>query len=86
MLKPGTAELVMDVVRKHFRPEFLNRLDDCVIFHPLTREQISQIVKIQTKLLADRKCPLLLLLALNMTVQGWWTKTSTLNSRTMLLV
>jgi ATP-dependent Clp protease ATP-binding subunit ClpB len=38
---------VMEIVRQHFRPEFLNRVDDIVIFHALTKENISQIVNIQ---------------------------------------
>jgi ATP-dependent Clp protease ATP-binding subunit ClpB len=57
-----TAELersVREMVRAHFRPEFLNRLDDIIIFHALTLEQIEQIVDIQLRglrrLLADRK-------------------------------
>ncbi len=40
-------EEVMDIVRKHFRPEFLNRVDDIVIFHPLTEKDIAKIVDIQ---------------------------------------
>jgi len=51
--------LVMDVVRKHFRPEFLNRIDEIVLFHRLGREQMDGIVRIQLsrveKLLADRR-------------------------------
>lgn len=39
--------LVMSLVRKSFRPEFLNRLDDVVLFHPLSRDNLKQIVKIQ---------------------------------------
>ena len=35
-------EEVMDIVRKHFRPEFLNRVDDIVIFHPLTEKDIAK--------------------------------------------
>jgi ATP-dependent Clp protease ATP-binding subunit ClpB len=50
---------VMDAVRGHFRPEFLNRIDEIVIFHALTREQINRIVDIQItnlrKRLADRR-------------------------------
>jgi len=50
---------VMDVVRGHFRPEFLNRLDEIIIFHRLTRQNMDKIVDIQIarlgKLLADRK-------------------------------
>ncbi|MEN6541133.1 ATP-dependent chaperone ClpB [Parvibaculum sp.] len=52
-------EQVMDVVRSRFRPEFLNRLDEILLFHRLTREQMDAIVDIQMarlqKLLADRK-------------------------------
>ena len=38
---------VMDVVGQHFRPEFINRVDDMVVFHPLDRDQIRQIAGIQ---------------------------------------
>jgi len=38
---------VMDVVGQHFRPEFINRVDDVVVFHPLLREQIHAIAEIQ---------------------------------------
>jgi ATP-dependent Clp protease ATP-binding subunit ClpB len=38
---------VMDVVGEHFRPEFINRIDDIVVFHPLDRAQIRSIVDIQ---------------------------------------
>jgi len=38
---------VMEALRSHFRPEFLNRIDDVIIFHSLTRDQIRAIVKIQ---------------------------------------
>jgi ATP-dependent Clp protease ATP-binding subunit ClpB len=50
---------VMAAVRAHFRPEFLNRLDEIILFHRLTREQMDKIVEIQierlTKLLQERK-------------------------------
>ncbi|GGD88190.1 chaperone protein ClpB [Tsuneonella deserti] len=50
---------VMDVVRAHFRPEFLNRLDEIVLFHRLGQEHMAPIVEIQVarvqKLLKDRK-------------------------------
>ena len=53
---------VMDVVRSHFRPEFLNRVDEIILFHRLKREDMGQIVDIQLqrlkKLLADRKITL----------------------------
>ena len=38
---------LMAVLRRHFRPEFLNRIDDIIVFHALTREQIMQIVRLQ---------------------------------------
>jgi ATP-dependent Clp protease ATP-binding subunit ClpB len=53
---------VLDVLRSTFRPEFLNRIDEIVVFHPLTREHLGQIVEIQLgrlrKLLAARKITL----------------------------
>jgi len=55
-------ELVMDAVQKHFRPEFLNRIDELVIFQSLSRELLELIVDIQLrqlrKLLAPRKITL----------------------------
>jgi len=44
---------VMEIVRQHFRPEFLNRIDDIVIFHPLKQEDIAQIIDIQLRLLQN---------------------------------
>ena len=50
---------VMEIVRGHFRPEFLNRLDEIILFHRLAAEHMAPIVDIQVarlgKLLADRK-------------------------------
>ncbi len=50
---------VMEVVRAHFRPEFLNRLDEIILFHRLAEEHMAPIVEIQVarvqKLLKDRK-------------------------------
>jgi ATP-dependent Clp protease ATP-binding subunit ClpB len=45
---------VMDVVGQHFRPEFINRVDEMVVFHPLDREQIGQIAGIQLEFLRRR--------------------------------
>ena len=45
---------VMEVVGSHFRPEFVNRIDDLVVFHPLGREHIRKIVDIQLGYLHDR--------------------------------
>ncbi len=45
---------IMDVVGSHFRPEFVNRIDDLVVFHPLGRDHIRKIVDIQLDYLHDR--------------------------------
>ena len=45
---------VMEIVSQHFRPEFINRIDDVVVFHPLGREHIRKIVDIQLGYLHDR--------------------------------
>lgn len=53
---------VMDALRKHFRPEFLNRVDDLILFHTLGREELSAIVGLQLKriqtMLSDQKIAL----------------------------
>ena len=45
---------VMEVVGGHFRPEFINRIDDVVVFHPLDREQIRTIAGLQIEILRQR--------------------------------
>ncbi len=61
-LSPQTKFSVMDVVRTHFRPEFLNRLDEILMFRRLSRDNMAAIVGTQLKrlygLLADRKIAL----------------------------
>jgi len=53
---------VLEAMRQHFRPEFLNRVDEILVFHSLTREQLAQIVDIQVvwlkRRLADRRIEL----------------------------
>ena len=55
-------KLVMDTVRAHFKPEFLNRVDDIIVFNPLGKEQLTRIVDLRLedlrRLLADRKISL----------------------------
>jgi ATP-dependent Clp protease ATP-binding subunit ClpB len=62
---------VMAVVRAHFRPEFLNRVDDIILFHRLQRSEMGAIVDIQLarlqKLLDERK----ITLTLDPTARGW---------------
>jgi ATP-dependent Clp protease ATP-binding subunit ClpB len=50
----GAVEAVLSEVHQHFRPEFLNRLDDIVVFHSLRAEQIKKIVDIQLVRLTQR--------------------------------
>ena len=45
---------VMEILGEHFRPEFLNRVDDIIVFHPLQRDQIRQIAELQLNIIADR--------------------------------
>jgi ATP-dependent Clp protease ATP-binding subunit ClpB len=60
--REASKERVMDALREHFRPEFLNRVDDIVVFHRLTEADIAKIVDIQLnvvrKRLAERKLTL----------------------------
>jgi len=49
-----TKEKVMSVVRRHFRPEFLNRLDDIVMFHPLNKMMLREIVSTQMQFIGKR--------------------------------
>src|SRR5260221_8963725 len=55
----GTRRTVTDALPQHFRPEFLNRIDEIVFFHPLGREHLKRIIDIQiaglTKRLDERK-------------------------------
>ncbi len=45
----SVRERVMQALRSHFRPEFLNRIDESIVFHPLKREELRQIVDIQLR-------------------------------------
>ena len=49
MESPGKQlfSLVMDLLRQTFRPEFLNRVDDVIMFHPLMKKEIKSIIRIQ---------------------------------------
>lgn len=70
-IAPRTRDLVMEEVRRHFRPEFINRLDEVLIFHRLTRANMAAIVSVQLdrfrKLLVDHKIEL----SLSDKAQAW---------------
>ena len=52
-VKEVTREQINQLLQAHFRPEFLNRVDEIVVFHPLTKEDLVQIVDIQLDRVAD---------------------------------
>ena len=60
-IREESKALVMNDLRAHFRPEFLNRLDETIMFKPLTRDNISSIVRLMmedlNKRLEDRQIP-----------------------------
>jgi ATP-dependent Clp protease ATP-binding subunit ClpB len=73
----AVREPVMDTVRAHFRPEFLNRVDEIILFHRLQKSEMGRIVEIQfgrlQRLLEDRKIALTLDAAARdwLAVKGW---------------
>jgi ATP-dependent Clp protease ATP-binding subunit ClpC len=66
-------EQVMTAVRKTFRPEFINRLDDIIVFHELSREQLNQIVDLMLKDLQKRLSERKLKLELTKSAMNWLT-------------
>jgi ATP-dependent Clp protease ATP-binding subunit ClpB len=73
----AVREQVMDMVRAHFRPEFLNRVDEIILFHRLQKSEMGRIVEIQfsrlSKLLEERKITLTLDAAARewLAAKGW---------------
>ena len=71
----GVDELVrrqvMDALRAHFRPEFINRVDEIIVFHPLNREQMKTIIDIQVKGLLKRLEERKIFVALTDTAKEW---------------
>ena len=67
----GTDEQVMDAVKRAFKPEFINRLDDVVIFESLSAEQLKSIVEIQVRQLAERLAARRLDLQVTEAAKGW---------------
>jgi ATP-dependent Clp protease ATP-binding subunit ClpC len=68
-------DMVMAEVRKTFRPEFINRLDDIIVFHELSREQIGSIVELMIKDLQKRLAERKLSLELSKTAKNWLADT-----------
>jgi ATP-dependent Clp protease ATP-binding subunit ClpC len=66
---------VMAAVRKTFRPEFINRLDDIIVFHELAKEQLNQIVDLMVKDLQKRLAERKLNLELSKAAKNWLSET-----------
>ncbi|MGI5504022.1 ATP-dependent chaperone ClpB [Lentzea sp. CA-135723] len=76
IVNPTLTELerkdaVLAVVQRHFKPEFLNRLDDVVVFHALATEELTSIVDIQIARLADRLAARRLTLDVTPSARDW---------------
>ncbi|WKD58230.1 Chaperone protein ClpB [Corynebacterium capitovis DSM 44611] len=67
----GTREQILDAVKVHFKPEFINRLDDVVVFESLTPEQLVGIVDIQLGTLAERLSARRLTLHVSDAAKAW---------------
>ena len=67
----GDREQIMDAVKHHFKPEFINRLDDVVVFDPLSQDQLVGIVDIQLESLAERLAARRLILDVSDSAKSW---------------
>jgi len=67
----GNREQIMDAVKHHFKPEFINRLDDVVVFDPLSQDQLVGIVDIQLDGLAERLAARRLTLDVSDSAKSW---------------
>jgi ATP-dependent Clp protease ATP-binding subunit ClpB len=68
-------ERVLDELRGHFRPEFLNRVDEIVVFHSLTEEELAQIVGLQVELLARRLAERRITIEVDESARRWLART-----------
>jgi ATP-dependent Clp protease ATP-binding subunit ClpB len=69
-----TSNLPVDMLREHFRPEFLNRIDEIVVFDQLGVEQLKHIVELQLSLLNKRMAERKIQLRLTEAAQGWFAE------------
>ena len=67
----GNREQIMEAVKHHFKPEFINRLDDVVVFDPLSQDQLVGIVDIQLEGLAERLAARRLILDVSDSAKSW---------------
>ncbi|MDX8029931.1 ATP-dependent chaperone ClpB [Lentzea sp. BCCO 10_0856] len=71
MTEMERKDAVLSVVQRHFKPEFLNRLDDVVVFHALATEELTSIVDIQITRLANRLAARRLTLDVTASARDW---------------
>ncbi len=67
-------EKVMEALKDHFKPEFLNRIDEIIVFHPLDQKQIRHIVDLQIDLVAKRLSEQKIILEVNDKAKDWLGK------------
>ncbi|OEX94710.1 ATP-dependent chaperone ClpB [Corynebacterium sp. BCW_4722] len=67
----GDRDQIMEAVKRHFKPEFINRLDDVVVFEPLSQDQLKGIVDIQLEGLAQRLASRRLTLDVSDSARSW---------------
>ncbi len=65
---------IMEALRDHFKPEFLNRVDEIIMFHPLHEKHIRQIVELQLQLVAERLAAKRITLEISNQVKDWLGK------------
>ena len=76
ILEPlAKKESVMDVVRRHFKPEFLNRLDEVVVFDALSKEDLARIVDLQLALLEKRLAARRITISVTDAARAWLAET-----------
>ncbi len=68
------ADRVMGAVREHFRPEFLNRIDDTIVFHRLSKDDLARIVEVQFEVLRQRIADRGIDISLNGDAIDWLTQ------------
>ncbi|MFQ5610794.1 MAG: ATP-dependent Clp protease ATP-binding subunit [Anaerolineae bacterium] len=71
LVDSGMEKDIKDALRRHFRPEFLNRIDEIIVFHMLTKEHVVQIVDLQMKEIADRLAEHDITIELTAAAQSW---------------
>ena len=67
----GDRDQIMEAVKRHFKPEFINRLDDVVVFDPMSKDQLVGIVDIQMEGLAERLAARRLVLEVSDSAKSW---------------